>query len=134
MRVSDLIPTQVRERIPAIGSDAKTALRDTQVYVRLYDRRSSWNWYVLEFDGERTCFGLIVGRATAVAGQFSLEELLNLGSGGGGPDDGDILLDSEFLPQTVADLALVHPQVNDVLSEPAPRELHAAEGLVSLEE
>lgn len=133
MRGKDLIPAEVCRQLPGIGTDPQTSLRDTRVHLRLYDSRSSWNWYVVEFDGDHTCFGLIVGRAAAVAGQFSLNELLNLVDEAAAQGESDIFFDAGFEPKTVAELASVHPQLLDILNEPSPRELHEAEGLISLE-
>jgi hypothetical protein len=47
---------------------------DPLAVVKLFTPDSSWTWYITEYDGDDTCFGLVVGLETEV-GYFSLAEL-----------------------------------------------------------
>ena len=42
--------------------------------MRLFTPDSGWTWYITEFDGVGTCFGLVVGQAFEL-GYFSLTEI-----------------------------------------------------------
>lgn len=125
---SKLIPPDARNEIPGIGSDPLTPLGETTVYLRYYDSGSSWRWYVLEFDGHAGFFGLIVTDHATVAGQFTCNELSAIG----GPDEDGVLLDPDFRPISVSELAQKEPTLEDLLAEPVPREQEPT-GLVSLE-
>ncbi|MCP4543364.1 MAG: DUF2958 domain-containing protein [Chloroflexi bacterium] len=42
--------------------------------IRLFTPDSSWTWYITEYDGDDTLFGLVVGMETEI-GYISLSEL-----------------------------------------------------------
>lgn len=128
-----LLTEKLRNRLPRIGNDPGTPIRDTTVHARFYDPSSVWNWYVIEYDGRETFFGLIVTRHTAVAGQFSLGELEAIVYDD--PAEGEIRVrnDPNFTPVTVAKLAETDTNVMEFLTDIPPRELNAERDLVNLE-
>ena len=48
--------------------------KDPVAYVKFFTPDSSWSWWVLEWDGEDTFFGLVKGLDTEL-GYFSLSEI-----------------------------------------------------------
>ena len=125
-----LVPEAVLEKIPAMGSDPETPLRDTMVHVRLFDPGSNWQWFILEVGDNHTCFGLVVSRSVAVAGQFGLGELSGLQDEDGIPS---VRFDPDFEPLTVGELGSRLPSVAELLQEPIPREINLVRDLVDLE-
>ena len=125
----ELLTDELKGCLPAIGSDPDTPMAKTRVHLRYFDPSSSWEWYVLEYDGDQTFFGLALTNHLAVAGQFTLEELQSITGPGG---DG-VSRDPAFESVTVEELAESRPVLHELLAEPAPREVNAARDLVSLE-
>jgi hypothetical protein len=127
------LPKELREALPPLGADPDTPLRDTPIHARFYDPASNWQWFVIEFDGQETFFGLILSRSVAVAGQFTLTELSSIDARPPGKGPG-IRLDPAFRPVTVAGLAEHQPAVRELLAEPIPREINKFGNLVDLDE
>jgi hypothetical protein len=67
-----LVTKELRKQLPALGATEKQA--DPQVLLKLFTPDSSWTWYVTEFDGKDSFFGLVVGFEIEL-GYFSLSEL-----------------------------------------------------------
>ncbi len=67
-----LMTKKLRRKIPPLYSAEKQA--DPMVHVKFFTPDSSWTWYVLEFDGKDTFFGLVYGLVTEL-GYFSLSEI-----------------------------------------------------------
>lgn len=68
-----LLTKTIEKKIPAIGK--QDGLDDEAiVHVKFFDPCGSWTWYVLEYDGEDTFFGLIDGHEPEY-GYFSKIEL-----------------------------------------------------------
>jgi hypothetical protein len=90
----------IRDRIPKLyetdGDD------DPPVWAKLYHPLLNWNWYVIEHDGDDTCFGLVDGYEKEL-GYFSLAELTTpvFGCQAG--------LDTAFQPSTLSALACPTP-------------------------
>lgn len=112
-----LLPDELKADLPGIGSNPETPLRETLVHIRFYDSSNRWNWYVLEYDGEVTFFGLVVSAAAVVAGRFTLTELENLNLDDGPSKEQSIKRDIEFLPKTVGELAETEPGVKEILPD-----------------
>ncbi len=68
----DLLPPEVRETLPAWRATADE--EDPTATVKLFLPGTCWTWYIVEFDGEDTCFGLVAGQFTE-SGYFSLGEI-----------------------------------------------------------
>ena len=47
---------------------------DPLAVIKLFTPDSSWNWFILEYDGQDICFGLVAGHDTEF-GDFSLREI-----------------------------------------------------------
>ena len=67
-----LLPQALRAKLPELYSTDSQG-DDALAQVRLFGA-NGWCWYITEFDGEDTCFGLVFGDATEY-GYFSLSEL-----------------------------------------------------------
>jgi len=70
-----LIPAGLKEKLPPLGSNSEGSPEDLVAYTRLVEPTSNWRWYILEFDGEDTCYGLVVTSKNALIGHFTLTEL-----------------------------------------------------------
>lgn len=66
------LPDHLLEKLPALY--ATEHQKDPIVYARFTHPRSGWQWFVTEFDGEFTFFGLVSGFEVEL-GYFDLREL-----------------------------------------------------------
>lgn len=69
-----LMPKNISAKIPKLYETERIALREKVAYTKLFHPISNWTWYIIEYDGTDTCFGLVVGHETEF-GYFSLREL-----------------------------------------------------------
>ena len=69
-----LLTNEIRRQLPPLYSTEK--ISDPTVWVKFFTPYSSWTWYVTEFDGQDTFFGLVQGFDEEL-GYFSLTELQN---------------------------------------------------------
>ena len=67
-----LLTKELRQKLPPLYSCEKCT--DPIVHAKFFTPDSSWTWFVLEFDGEDTFFGYVVGLECELV-YFSLEEL-----------------------------------------------------------
>ena len=67
-----LLTTSLRAQLPTLYAQEKTS--DPIAYVKFFMPSSNWTWYITEFDGEDTFFGLVQGTEEEL-GYFSLSEL-----------------------------------------------------------
>jgi len=65
------------KQLPKLYETEDIALEDKKVIVKLFYPASNWTWYVIEFDGKDTCWGLVEGHEIEY-GYFSLKELAEL--------------------------------------------------------
>ncbi len=72
-----LLDKKTTEQIPPLYS--REHEHDPEAVISLVDTVSGWRWYILEFDGKDTCFGLVKGQETEL-GYFSLVEIEGLNS------------------------------------------------------
>jgi hypothetical protein len=76
-----LLPKELVQKIPKLYESEKVRHPEKVAYVKFFHPVSNWTWYVVEYDGQDTCFGLVVGHETEL-GYFSLRELsITLGFG-----------------------------------------------------
>ena len=68
-----LLTKALRNKIPPLYAQDGKGL-EAIVYVKFFNPCGSWTWYVTEFDGEDTFFGLVCGFENEL-GYFSLSEL-----------------------------------------------------------
>ncbi|MGB4768104.1 MAG: DUF2958 domain-containing protein [Candidatus Saccharimonas sp.] len=95
-----LLTKAAAAKIPKLYATEHIETPDKIAYAKFFHPVSQWTWYVMEYDGADTCFGLVVGHETEF-GYFSLEELSLVGYGL------PIERDRYFKPTRVKDL-LVH--------------------------
>jgi hypothetical protein len=67
-----LLTKELRRKLPPLYSAEKCA--DPMIRAKFFTPDSDWTWYVLEFDGDDTFFGYVVGLDSEL-GYFSLKEL-----------------------------------------------------------
>lgn len=72
-----LMTRELAAKLPQLYETEHAPLPEKVAYAKLFHPASSWTWYVMEYDGQDTCFGLVVGQETEF-GYFSLEELSQL--------------------------------------------------------
>jgi hypothetical protein len=112
-----LLDDRLKAQLPGMGSSPETPLEELFVHLRFHDPANRWKWYVIEFDGEDTFFGLVVNPAGVVAGQFTLAELESLCFG---EEARGVHKDAAFQPISVSDLAAIEPSIKEFLSERTP--------------
>ena len=86
-------------RLPKLYATEDTALDNKKVIVKLFHLASNWSWYVIEYDGNDTCWGLVDGFELEY-GYFSLKEL----SQAVGPFGFRVERDKWFTPTTVGNV------------------------------
>jgi hypothetical protein len=69
-----LLTKAIRSRLPPLGSTDRLAHDEITVQAKFFTPDSSWSWYCVEFDGDDTFFGLVVGFEIEM-GHWSLSEL-----------------------------------------------------------
>jgi len=73
-----LMTKKLESEIPPLYSTEKKAKKDIIVHAHYFTPFSSWDWYITEYDGKDTMFGLVKGLATEL-GYVSLKELESQG-------------------------------------------------------
>ncbi len=69
-----LLTKEIAEKLPKLYETEGVPLPEKVAHAKLFHPASNWTWYVIEHDGNDTCFGLVVGHETEF-GYFSLREL-----------------------------------------------------------
>lgn len=69
-----LMTKELADRLPKLYETERVALPEKVAHAKFFHPASNWTWYVIEYDGRDTCFGLVVGHETEF-GYFSLQEL-----------------------------------------------------------
>ena len=69
-----LLTKAIAAKLPELYKTESMPLPEKVAYAKLFHPASNWTWYVMEFDGQDLCFGLVVGHETEF-GYFSLREL-----------------------------------------------------------
>lgn len=67
-----LLTEELKKSLPKLYTTESEA--DPLIICKFFTPDSNWTWYVLEFDGENTFFGLVAGIETEL-GYFTLDEL-----------------------------------------------------------
>ena len=98
-----LLTQELRRRLPALYSTETD--HDPVAQAKFFTPWSNWTWYVTEFDGEDTFFGLVDGLEREL-GYFSLSELESIL----GPAGLTIERDLHFKPTPLGRLGSpIHP-------------------------
>jgi len=94
----NLLPEHVAKTLPKIYAQEGKGY-NAMAYLKFFDPCSNWTWFVTEFDGRDTFFGLVIGHFVEF-GYFSLTELAacknRLGIG--------IERDIHFTPKTLEEI------------------------------
>jgi hypothetical protein len=69
-----LMPKVIAAKIPKLYKTERIPFPEKVACVKFFHPISNWTWYVIEYDGNDTCFGLVVGHEMEL-GYFSLREL-----------------------------------------------------------
>ena len=93
-----LLPKEVAKQIPKLYAQEHRG-DETVVYLKFFDLCSNWTWYVTEYDGIDTFFGLVIGHV-AELGYFSLRKLQRCKNRFGLTIERDI----HFTPMTLKEL------------------------------
>jgi len=115
-----LLNEELKAELPGMGSSSETPLAESLVQLKFHDSANRWKWYVIEFDGEATFFGLVANPVAVVAGQFTLTELESLSFDGEKLADESIKRDLSFQPMTVGELAKIEPGIKEYLVDRIP--------------
>ena len=86
-------------RLPKLYETEDVEPEDKQVIAKFFHPASDWTWYVIEFDGQDLCWGLVSGFETEF-GYFSLSEITQPA----GPLGLSAERDRWFTPTVVKDL------------------------------
>ncbi len=70
-----LLTEKIKKTLPKLYSQEELGLEAT-AYLKFFTPDSNWTWYITEFDGDDTFFGLIDGFEKEL-GYFSLSEIKN---------------------------------------------------------
>ena len=98
-----LLPGYVTKRLPPLYSAENK--KDPMVKCKFFLPMTKWTWYVLEFDGEDTFFGYVVGDYNEL-GYFSLSELKSIEGHWGLGVERDLY----FRPQRLSEIKRMHEQ------------------------
>ena len=93
-----LINQKIKNNIPKLGEQEKLRMDEIE-HVKFFTPDSSWTWYVTEFDGNDTFFGLVDGLEKEL-GYFYLSELEDIR----GPFDLKVERDIFFEPTKIKNL------------------------------
>lgn len=69
-----LLTKEIKRRLPELYK--QEGIKDPMVYVKYFTPWGNWTWYGMEFDGEDTFFGYVLGNEKEL-GYFNLSELEN---------------------------------------------------------
>ena len=72
-----LLTKEIEKKFPAWESTDGNPLNTINVVVKFFTPYSNWPWYITEYDGEDTFFGLCCG-SEAELGYVSLKELSDI--------------------------------------------------------
>ena len=97
-----LLTQELLKKIPPLyAQDGKGG--QSIIYTKYFTPDSSWTWYVTEYDGEDTFFGLVDGHCKEL-GYFSLTELEELTGPMGLPIERDLNFEAQTLQEIAPEL------------------------------
>ena len=112
-----LLPEKLAKRIPVLGSNQSILLEDKTAFAKFLCPDLSWRWYIIEYDGENTFFGIIMAGEQAIAGEFTLSELESLEFSGINNDKSGVEFDKHFQPTTLRELVKTEPSIRQMLQK-----------------
>jgi hypothetical protein len=102
MKLSELLPPELREQFPKLGETAEH--ENPMVQARFFYPDFSWTWYAIEFNGDDTFYGFVDGEVGEY-GTFSLFELMTTR----GKLGCDIERDLSFTPMAIKEVLKKYP-------------------------
>lgn len=99
-----LITKALAKKMPKLYETEHTATEDKVAVAKFFHPASDWTWYVIEYDGNDLCWGLVSGNEKEF-GYFSISELEAVR----GPFELCVERDIFFRPVRVAELAAFNP-------------------------
>lgn len=96
------IPEELRGKIPQLYATEREA--SPTAWVKLFTPDAGWTWYLIEFDGDDTCFGYVVGHE-AELGYFLLSDIACARGVLGMPVERDL----SFQPKPLEEIKNRHP-------------------------
>ncbi|QDU70159.1 JAB domain-containing protein [Engelhardtia mirabilis] len=112
-----LLPDELRAALPRLYATEHTA--DPIVHAKLFTPWAGWTWFITEFDGDDTLFGLVSGHEVEL-GYISLAELEALEGPGGLRVERDLHFASRPLSQVRRELDEVRETPGDAREEDPP--------------
>jgi len=97
-----LLGRELRAQLPALHSQER--IEDPTVVAKYFAPWCNWLWYAIEFDGEDTFFGLVVGHEAHLK-RFSLSSLARLR----GPFGQMVERDLNWEPKPLSEVRKLHP-------------------------
>lgn len=95
-----LLTKTLAQKLPELYATEDVPTEDKIAVAKFFHPCSNWTWYVIEFDGKDTCWGLVSGHE-AEFGYFSLSELSKVQYPAGISIERDIF----FRPTPISELA-----------------------------
>ena len=97
-----LLTEEIKKKLPQLyAQDGKGG--KAVVHVKFFTPDANWTWYVTEFDGEDSFFGLVDGHCKEL-GYFSLSELQSVKGPLGLPIERDLYWQPKTLDQIAPEL------------------------------
>jgi hypothetical protein len=81
VRGHKLVTAEMRKRIPKLYETDETPISEKIAHAKFFSPYNGWRWYVVEYDGEDTFFGMVDGFEVEW-GYFSLSELSSVAIAG----------------------------------------------------
>lgn len=97
----NLLTKSLAEKLPKLYETEHEPLEDKIAVAKFFHPATNWTWYVIEYDGQDLCWGLVDGHETEF-GYFSVSEL----SKAVGPFGLRVERDIFFRPTRVQELAV----------------------------
>jgi len=89
---------ELLEKIPPLGSQSDKGM-EAIAFIKFFTPWSYWTWYAVEFDGDDTFFGYVIGIEKEF-GYFLFSELLELE----GPFGLKVEIDEYFKPKNLSNV------------------------------
>lgn len=84
-----LFTKEILDRMPKFGSTDEKDAKDIPIVCKWFTPDGEWTWYVTEYDGNDTCFGMVHGLENEL-GYFSVREIESVRGGLGLPIERDM--------------------------------------------
>jgi len=93
-----LFTKEILSKIPPWGSTDGKPHTEVPIACKWFTPDSNWTWYVIEYDGNDTCYGLVDGHEKEF-GYFSLSEIQGVRGAMGLPVERDLHFGHKMLSE-----------------------------------